>query len=782
MKPIFFQITLVVLAFNSCQQLNKPFVQKDHIYSFHADEGIYSIAAITDEIIKVSYTDSQTYSDRTYAPILTESIKMQSTISEGQVNLSTSKVRVEVKLDPFELHFYDITSGLKLSEEKGYVREGDTTSLRFKLAEEEAIYGTGVRALPLNRRGYAFICYNKPNYGYGMGADFLNYSIPHIYSSNDYMLLFDNPAKAEFDIGKTEEDILDFSSWGGNMTYYFINGNSFNDLMQNYSELTGSQPLPPIWAFGHLQSRFGYRTQSQADSILNLAMEAGYPVDAIILDIFWFGDEIEDGQMGQLDWDREFWPDPEGMIQNWKEKGIKTITISEPFFTRKSKNFDYLDENKLLAVDEDGNTLTISDFYFGDGGLLDIFKPEAKDWIWEQYEKQKKIGVEGWWIDLGEPEKHPDTMYHINGKATEIHGVYGHEWTKNMYEKYAENYPEERMFKLGRSGYAGSQRYGLIPWTGDVSRSWSGLQAQIPAMLGAGLSGIPYLHSDAGGFAGPDPDPELYVRWMQYAVFTPIFRPHSNPDVPAEPVLWEEEVQDLLKPFIELRYQMIPYNYTLGWQAMREGLPMARPLFAEFEIPDNIEDQYLWGDALLVAPILNPGVTAKNVFLPEGKWFDFWTGEAYEGGQWMEIPVEMKNIPVFARAGHMIPMGRLFQNTDEYKTDTLKLNYYLAADDFESQIYMDDGKTKNAYAKSQYQLVSSSVEMADDSLNIGFSISGNGYEGVPSQRIAEIQILGLEQAPSSVNDGQEIDFDWNDEKKVLTFKVPIENEKKVAVK
>lgn len=773
MKRTLLLFSFLAILFTSCRQSSKPFSVSDHQVSFQAEGGTYTLAAISEDIIKVSYQDNRTYSDRVYAPILFEAIPMQIDNRDSVVSLSTSEVRVEVQLQPFHIQFYDLETGLKLSEEQGFIRKADTTSLRFLLRPEEAIYGTGARALPMDRRGYALPSYNQPNYGYGMGAEFLNYAIPHIYSSNQYMLLFDNPAKAVFDIGKTEEEVLDFSSLGGNMTYYFINGDSFEDLISEYTALTGRQPLPPLWAFGHLQSRFGYKTQSQADSILNLALEAGYPVDAIILDIFWFGEEVEDGKMGQLDWDRENWPDPEGMIAGWKEKGVKTITISEPFFTRKSENFDYLAENKLLATDSAGNTLTISDFYFGDGGLLDIFKPAAKDWIWEQYVEQKEEGVEGWWIDLGEPEKHPDTMYHVNGKATEIHGVYSHEWTKNMYEKYAQHYPNERLFKLGRAGYAGTQRYGLIPWTGDVSRSWSGLQAQIPAMLGAGVSGIPYMHSDAGGFAGPDKQPELYIRWIQYAVFTPVFRPHSNPDVPAEPVLWEKEVQDIVKPWVQLRYRMIPYNYTSGWKTMTTGMPMARPLFTEYELPETIEDQYLWGEALLVTPVLNPGVSAKSVYLPEGQWFDFWTNESYEGGQWMEIPVSLENIPVFVRAGHMIPFSPVFPNTEEYRTDSIELRYYVGSEGFTDEVYFDDGKTKEAYQKGSYQLLKTSYSIGEERRIIRFTMEGNGYEGAPSQRVATIKLIGLEARPQSVSAGEAIDFEWEEERKTVRFQINV---------
>ncbi len=775
-------LSLLSLLFASCRQAPKPFKVDNNVYTFDIDGGVYSISAITDDIIKVSYQDSITYGDRVYAPILSEAMPMAVQTIENEVNLSTSEIRVSVTISPFSIQFYDLESGLKLGTEGGLIRNQDTTSLKFQLLQEESIYGTGARAIPLNRRGYAFQSYNQPNYGYEMGAAFLNYSIPHIYSSNEYMLLIDNPAKAFWDIGKTEEDIMSFSSLGGNIAFYFINGDSFGELIGEYIELTGSQPLPPIWAFGHLQSRFGYRTRAQADSILNLALEAGYPVDAIILDIFWFGEEIEDGKMGQLSWDLDNWPRPEEMMQNWANKGVKTITVSEPFFTRKSKNFNYLAENNLLATDKDKNTLTISDFYFGDAGLLDIFKPEAKDWLWEQYHTQKQKGVDGWWVDLGEPEKHPDTMYHVIGKATAIHGLYSHEWTKTLYNKYVEFYPEERLFKLGRAGYAGSQRYGLIPWTGDVSRSWSGLRAQLPALLGTSLSGLAYMHSDAGGFAGPDQIPELYVRWMQFAVFTPVFRPHSNPDVPAEPVLWSKEVQNVLRPYIEWRYRLLPYNYTLAFENMRTGMPMMRPLFIEFDVPDTIMNEYLWGDALLIAPVLDPGVSARSIYLPEGKWFDFWTGKAYRGGQWTEIPVTIENIPVLAREGHMVTLAPVFSNTEAYATDSLELRYYVGENDFESSIYMDDGKTKGAYEKGQYQLLTTSVNVENGTYQINFALTGDGFTGAPGERTADIVIYGLAQRPESVDDGENVNFRWDEERKILRFELMVEDGRMITIK
>lgn len=773
---------ILATLFWGCQQAKSPFtVSENGAYLFEADGGQYAIAAVSDDIIKVSYQDSITYGNRVYAPILTNYQAMDVAFTDSTVNLSTENVVARIKLQPFTVLFEDKLSGVKLREEMGYTRQADTTAFRFLLKEEEKVYGTGARALPLNRRGYAFQCYNQANYGYGMGAEYLNYSIPHVYSSEAYMLLIDNPAKAYFDIGKTEENIFEFASLGGNMAYYFINGNSFESLIQHYTELTGRQPLPPRWAFGHLQSRFGYRSAAQADSILNLALEAGYPVDAIILDIYWFGKELQDGKMGELSWDLDRWPQPKEMTANWAQKGVKTITVSEPFFTKKSKNYEYLDSNQLMGLDKNGQTMEMPNFYFGNAGLLDIFKPEARQWMWEQYKVQKAYGIDGWWVDLGEPEVHPDTMIHVNGFGREVHGVYGHEWTRMLYEGYAKDFPNERLFTLGRAGYAGSQRYGLLPWSGDVSRTWSGLQAQLPVMLGMGLSGIPYMHSDAGGFAGADRDSELYIRWMQFAVFSPVFRPHSNPDVPAEPVLWNEEVQRIMKSYLSLRYRMIPYNYTLGWRALATGMPFARPLFTAYEVSDTLSGQYLWGDALMIAPVTEPGKTTQSIFLPEGVWYDFWTNQTLEGGQMLERNLTLENIPVFARGGSLVTTTTAVSSTDDYSTEKLTLSYYLNGADFEASIYFDDGKTPGAYEKSQYQLLKAIVNDGEELL-LSFEMEGDGYEGAPKQRMGAFEILGLAKEPSSVNNGADIDFIWDSGTGLLTFDAVIDTNKTIRIK
>src|SRR5437773_10053845 len=389
----------------------------------------------------------------------------------------------------------------------------------FPLQNEEMIFGGGERALPLNRRGYLLNLYNNPWYGYGEGADNLNYSVPFITSSKGYGLFFDNPSRAYLDIGKTNKSILEYGDLSGELNVYVIFGD-FQKVLHSYYKLTGTQPLPPRWALGNLMSRFGYTSEAQVKEIYSKMRAERVPVDAVIFDLFWFGDSIK-YSLGNLDWvNKRAWPDPKKMIAEFKNSGVETILVTEPFFVETSTN--YQPSKPYLAVDSAGKRYYLTDFYFGKGGLIDIFRKDAQQWFWQFYKKQMNNGVEAWWGDLGEPEKHPNDLYHNLKdygyrrlfKADEVHNLYGHTWTRMLYQYYAKEYPSKRLFSLNRSGFAGTQRYCIFPWTGDVSRSWSGFRAQLPTLLGMSMSGIPYVHSDAGGFAGGEGDNELYIRWL----------------------------------------------------------------------------------------------------------------------------------------------------------------------------------------------------------------------------------------------------------------------------
>ena len=505
-------------------------------------------------------------------------------------------------------------------------QQNEYRGFSIPLAENEKIFGGGERALPLNRRGYKFSLYNNPAYGYSNGADALNFSVPFFTSSDGYGLFFDNVSKGYADIGKTNSKNFEAGFVSGEINVFIIFGKDYKEILSSYYKLTGTQPLPPRWAMGNFMSRFGYTSEAQTKEIAGKMKKESIPFDAIIFDLFWFGDSIK-GTLGNLDWvNKTKWPDPKKMIGDFKKDNINSILIAEPFILKGTKNYDAA--KKYFAVDSAGMPFNLTDFYFGQGGLLDIFRKDAGNWIWNNhYKKQIANGVSGWWTDLGEPEKHPAEIRHnmkslgINRlmTANEVHNAYGHYWNKMLFENYAKEFPNQRLFHLNRSGFAGSQRFSIFPWSGDISRSWSGLQAQLPLMLGMSMSGIPYIHADAGGFAGGEGDNELYVRWLQYAAFTPIFRPHGTAlfevdknafSFPSEPALIDTPYRGYAKQVVHLRYSMLPYNYTLAYKQASKGEPLVAPLdyyYPKDTAAINVQDEFMWGENILVAPVLEKG-------------------------------------------------------------------------------------------------------------------------------------------------------------------------------
>ncbi len=773
----------VTIAFTGClgQMENVEF--KDHVLTVKEGDGTYTFAALSDHIIRVTYRDSIVQGDSIYASVLSTPQPSGIKKRKGGIIFSTDSVEAVITFSPFSIEFNDKKARETVFIEGGFTWHQDSLHLTIQLGEQESIYGLGARAIPMDRRGRRLLYYNKPNYGYGWGVENLNYSIPHYLSSEDYMILIDNPAKAWFDIGKTQANELKYTTTGGNTAFYYISGSDFRELLFHYTDLTGRQPMPPIWALGNLQSRFGYRNRNEAETILQKSIEAEYPVDAIILDLYWFGPELEDGKMGQLDWDTIRWPDPAEMIGNWKDLNVHTILVSEPFFTLRSKHYNELAEKGYLATHADERPFVIEDFYFGKGGLLDIFKPDAATWMWNQYRDLKRYGIDGWWVDLGEPEKHPDTMFHVIGSADIVHGLYGHRWAQMMFNGYDREYRDERFFLLARSAYAGTQRYGIIPWTGDVSRSWHGLKAQPGMMLSAGISGLGLMHSDAGGFTFTDiADEELYIRWLQFAAFTPVFRPHADEILPSEPVLWSEDVQQKVKPYIELRYQLLPYLYTMLWQNSYLGIPMARPLFSQYPgMIDSLPSSYLWGDALLIFPVLEKGQKEMEIDLPNGLWYDWHTGMRLEGGKSYQLNLSLDDIPVFVSAGSIVPMTRYIGHTSGYRTDSLVMRYFAGEELGSGLVYMDDGKTPLAFEKGLYQMFDISTQEKDGSVTLIIESRGDGFDNAPQRINFRMEVIGLSNKPTQILTENTIDFEWDSTNGILIFSVDVEKELKIVV-
>jgi oligosaccharide 4-alpha-D-glucosyltransferase len=629
----------------------------------------------------------------------------------------------------------------------------DYNGFQFRLDELERIYGGGSRAVSLNRRGHGFPLYNEPRYSYSENTEGLNYSVPFITSSKGYALLFDNASRGYLDIGKKHHDILEYAAVSGELNFFLITGTP-QTILRSYHELTGTQPLPPRWVMGNFMSRFGYTSQQQVEEIADEMRKQDIPFDAVIFDLFWFGDSIQ-YTMGNLDWvNKEKWPDPKSMIDALKEDNVQSILITEPYVLRSSSNFNIAES--FLALKRDGEPYPLQDFYFGEGGLIDIFKTTAQEWFWSKYKKQMRLGVEGWWGDLGEPEKHPADMFHdltdLGLKrffsADEIHNLFGHTWTKFLYERFAKDFPSKRLFSLNRSGFAGTQRYSIFPWSGDVERSWSGYRAQLPVMLGMAMSGVPYMHSDAGGFAGGNGDNELYVRWLQFAVFSPILRPHGTAlydvdentfNFPSEPALIDEPYRSIVRNYIYLRYQLLPYNYTLAYKQTVLGEPLVKPLYYAFPSDEKctfIEDTYMWGDYFLIAPILHKHETERRLYLPRGEWYRLGETEKIKGGQKLIERISLDQMPVFVKAGSIIPMAerKKIKTTVDCLNDAITWHYYPSTQTSSFDLYDDDGKTKDADKKELYDIIHIAVIPDETGYQVKLTSKGGRYKEKPAVR------------------------------------------------
>lgn len=642
----------------------------------------------------------------------------------------------------------------------------------FNLNPRERIFGTGERSIPMNRRGYKVPLNNNPWYGYSLDADALNFSVPFVLSDELYALFFDNPSKGFLDIGKTNPEQLGYSVLSGELSFYFIPGNNFNQILGNYQRLVGTQPLPPRWAMGNLMSRFGYTSEAQTREIMGKMKRDSVPFDAVIFDLFWFGDSIK-GTMGNLDWvNKNAWPDPVKMISYFSKQNIKTILITEPFVLKSSQNFSQ--SEKYHATDSNGHPYLLTDFYFGKGGLLDIFRKDAGSWFFSKYKKQIEAGVAGWWGDLGEPEKHPSDIFHnlsdLGFKrkfaADEVHNIYGHYWSRMLFENYRKSYPAKRLFHLNRSGYAGSPRYSGFPWSGDVSRSWNGLKSQLPLMLGMSVSGVPYIHSDAGGFAGGDGDEELYVRWLQFAAFTPIYRPHGTAlgnleptvkDIPSEASLWPEPTRSLAKQAAQTRYRWLPYNYSLTYQQTKYGNPLVKPLFFLNPADSNLYnagDQYLWGDQVMVVPVTDKGQRQKTYYIPDGNWTNLYNLNKALGPGWItDTTISMNNIPLWAKEGSFIPLAEPMLNTSEYFSKPLTIIHIPSSRPGRYELYEDDGETPDAIQKGLYSLIKFSSTQSTDELEIVISAASGNFKGKPAQRKFLLAIPTIGKAVAATIDG-----------------------------
>ncbi|MCZ8330976.1 MAG: DUF4968 domain-containing protein [Flavobacterium sp.] len=727
MKKIVLLFLITTLSF--AQNANRKFIEIEKLssgFSVRVSDGYYLVNFLNDKIIETSFIPNGEKNNYTSEAVVLKTklkdISFKENINTIECYSKSSNLKIVIQKSPFKISYFNNNEEI-LSEKSGYAKRkhiplenvkgnivyDSTEVLQFNITSDEILFGGGARALGMNRRGNRLALYNRAQYGYETKAELMNFCIPLVLSSKLYAVHFDNATIGYLDLDSKKNNVLEYETISGRKTYQVIVGETWTDLISNYTKLTGNQPLPPIWSFGNFASRFGYRSQEQVEKTIKKFQDEKIPVDAIILDLYWFGKTVQ-GTMGNLDWDKDTFPNPDKMISDLNEKGIKTVLITEPFILTTSSKWQETVDKKVLATLKDAKPATW-DFYFGNTGIVDVFKPEGKEWFWNVYKRLLNQGVAGLWGDLGEPEVFPSFAKTFGGTADEVHNIYGHHWAKLIADGYKKDFPKQRPFILMRAGYSGSQRFGMIPWSGDVSRSWGGLQSQMEIALQMGMQGMAYMHSDLGGFAGDYYDNELYLRWLQYGVFNPIFRPHAQDDVASEVVYKDIATKEIAKKAVALRYQLLPYNYTLAYENSVSGIPLMRPIF--FQEPKNEKalnekESYLWGNNFLIKPITKAGVTSTEVYFPKSSnWFDFYTGKKYDAGTTQIVTVNSENIPIYVRGGSFIPMKTSLQNMSNYSLNYFDLHYYYDESSVATidKLFHDDGKTTNSIENNAYEIM-----------------------------------------------------------------------------
>ncbi|MDP4596304.1 MAG: DUF4968 domain-containing protein [Crocinitomicaceae bacterium] len=756
-------------------------------------DGTYQLASYSEHIIEVKFIPSNgmgTYKTSHAIQIQPQKnvFKLQQ-IDATHYVVQRAQLEVRIQTAPFELAYYH-AGKLLCKEGKGY-QPGQLHSIDLAIQSDEKLMGAGARALGMNRRGYRLQLYNRAHYGYETHSELMNFTMPIFMSDRLYMVHFDNPETGYLDLDAAKNNHVRFEAIGGRMCYQIIAGQDWKEITTEWTYLSGRQPMPPRWAFGNFASRFGYHSEAEAREVVQTFRTEQIPLDAIIFDLYWFGKTIQ-GTLGNLSFYRDSFPDPKQMMSDFKQNGVKTVLITEPFILNTSKNWQITDSLGLLGTNAAGKSLTY-DFYFGHTGLLDIYKPETKKWFWQVYKDLHDMGASGIWGDLGEPEVHPADMKHKDAWANQVHNIYGHDWARLISEGYQKDFARERPFILMRAGYSGSQRYGMIPWSGDVNRTWGGLKPQMEISLQMGLQGMAYMHSDLGGFAGANDEPELYVRWLQYGVFQPIFRPHAQEDVPSEAIYKDAQTKALAKKAIESRYRMLPYNYTLAYQNATKGWPLMRPIYMEFPKADWSFEQsetYMWGAAFLVHAITDPisGFKENTVRtkLPAGTpWFDFSSGQLIEktvnsgtDSQFIEVetPLSLDQIPVFVRAGSFVPMATVCQATDAYKDTTVTVHYYHhpTVTQATGEWYEDDGLSAGAWLMFRYKRLQFTAKADAKTLEIN-AVSTFGQRLSAKQFTYQVQIH-CATAPKKVKlNGKSCATQYDASQQVLILTAPIKH-------
>lgn len=697
------------------------------------ENGELEVTAYTDRIIRVFSDCSGVRPEsfaiegdkRTDTPVRMEEM-------EGYVAISTRELTVKV-WDEAVTDFYDkdgkalcmdyrgerraakqLSEEMRqLMEQEGHTVEENGADRRIqvmkKMDQGDCFYGLGDKTGFMNKRGYEYVSWNTDDPNPHVDSyKSLYKSIPFFITRKQdavFGIFFDNTYRTYFDFGKESDDYYFFAADEGNLNYYFIGGDSMQDVVKGYTYLTGTAPLPQLWTLGYHQSRWGYRCEEDVQRIAEQMKKHGIPCEAIHLDI----DYMRGYRVFTVD-EKKF-PDMKKLTKQLHEMGIHLVTIIDPG-VKKEEGYSVYDEGMekgYFATTPEGDTYENA-VWPGAAVYPDFGRKEVRKWWGENHRALLEQGVDGIWNDMNEPasfngELPEDVVFYAEERKachSEIHNVYGHNMARATYAGLKEQ-TGKRPFIITRACYSGSQKY-TMAWTGDNQSLWAHLQMAIPQICNLGLSGMPYVGTDIGGF-GADTTKELLCRWIELGSLSPFCRNHcSFGNREQEPWSFDEETTDIYRKYVKLRYALLPYLYDLFRQEEESGLPLMRPMVMQFEKDEetrNMNGQFMLGESLLAAPVVEQGATRKMVYLPEDEWYDYWSGEKLEGGQYVIRKVALADCPLFVKAGGIIPHYPEMDHVSKEKDKELILRAYPGEGEYFH--YQDNGEDF-AYRDGEYNL------------------------------------------------------------------------------
>lgn len=744
--------------------------ETDNGYRFHCENGIVDLLFYRDDIVRMVMNPKETPSlDGSRAVVLhQQEVKVNRLKEENKISFKTTKLEVTILESPFRVTIKDQNGKVLLRESDrgmGYQESGEVICYK-DMNDADRFYGFGEKAGFLDKKGEKLTMWNTDVYApHNPETDALYESIPYFMVLNNgsaYGVFFDNPSKTTFDM-KSNKEQYSFMADVGQLDYYVFAGPTPKDVIEQYTALTGRMPLPPKWAIGYHQSRYSYETEAEVRELAQTFIEKGIPVDVIYLDIHYM-DEYR-----VFTFDRDRFPNPEKMVEDLKQAGIRIVPIVDPGV---KKDPDYNIYREGIHADHFCKYIE-GDLYFGEvwpgtSTFPDFTDESVRKWWGEKHEFYSKMGIEGIWNDMNEPAVFNETktmdvnvMHKNDGNPKThraLHNAYGLLMGKATYEGMKTSLNGKRPFLLTRAGYAGVQRYAAV-WTGDNRSFWEHLQLSLPMCMNLGLSGVPFTGPDVGGFAH-DTSGELLTRWTQVGAFTPYFRNHSAIEsLRQEPWQFGEKYERIIKKYIQMRYQWMPQLYSLFYQAQEKGLPIMRPLMLEYPNDPKtyqLNDQFMIGDNVMIAPIMSPEVTDRAVYFPEGQWIDYFSGETYEGKQVHLIYAELEKLPLFIRRGTIIANGKTKQSAKQEDDQLIFHVYAYNQGSYDFTFYDDDGETFSYQNDDFFKLpIVISSETSKIELELG-EVIGN-YQ--PKYKEIKFIIHQLEENQSVVVNGKTVDLD-----------------------